>query len=379
MVFARRPTLVTVVRGNPAVLVLAVVVLAVCPFRSQAHPWGMTEADAWVSEDGTLRIDVDQDIERDLDDTPAGLPRISDSERVRRESDMVRRLGDAFVVRFDGVPAPIVVEFPQAPRRSPAPGEPPVETSIRLSCPRPPGARTWTFQAPGPYGAFVLKVRSPDGAAAGDLLATVPVAAGEESPPVPLEGMAAGWGVTAWRYASLGFVHIVPHGVDHILFVLGLFLLGTRIGPLLWQVSAFTAAHTLTLGLASCGAVSLPARWVEPLIAISIAYVGVENLLVARLRPARVAVVFAFGLLHGLGFAGALGDLGLPRRHFATALVSFNAGVEAGQCAVILAALAAVGWWRSHPAYRRRVVVPGSLAIAATGTWWAATRVLGAG
>ena len=117
--------------------------------------------------------------------------------------------------------------------------------------------------------------------------------------------------------------------------MVGLFLLGTRWRPLLLQVTLFTIAHSVTLGLSMLGIVSLPSSIVEPLIAFSIAYVAVENLFTTELSPWRGALVFLFGLLHGLGFAGVLGELGMPRGQFGLALVSFNVGVELGQLSVI--------------------------------------------
>jgi hydrogenase/urease accessory protein HupE len=180
----------------------------------------------------------------------------------------------------------------------------------------------------------------------------------------------------AGQYLALGFTHILPGGLDHILFVLGIFLFATRLKPVLAQVTAFTVAHSITLGLSIYGVLSLPSKVVEPLIALSIVYVAVENVLRPRLTPWRVAVVFAFGLLHGLGFAGALHELGLPRSEFLTALVTFNVGVEGGQLAVIVLAFLALGSWaRRESWYRVRIVVPASLAIAAVGLWWTVQRV----
>ena len=179
----------------------------------------------------------------------------------------------------------------------------------------------------------------------------------------------------AGQYLQLGFVHILPRGLDHILFVLGLFLLSTRLKPLVVQVSAFTLAHTMTLGLTMYGVVALSPAVVEPLIALSIVYVGVENLLIRDLRPWRVALVFAFGLLHGMGFAGVLADLELPRAEVIPALLSFNLGVETGQLSVIALAFAVVAGVRQRDHYRRRVVVPASLAIAGTGLVWTVQRV----
>src|SRR5262249_40439705 len=139
----------------------------------------------------------------------------------------------------------------------------------------------------------------------------------------------AGGLATSLRYVRLGFRHILPDGLDHILFVLGLFLLSPRLRPLLVQVSAFTLAHTPTPvappappALSTLRLVGLPPAVVEPLIALSIAYVAIENTVVRELRPWRIALVFGFGPLHGLGFAGALGALGLPRGSFLAALLS---------------------------------------------------------
>ena len=184
---------------------------------------------------------------------------------------------------------------------------------------------------------------------------------------------------TRWEvardYLALGYTHILPKGLDHILFVLGLFLLSMRLRPILVQVTAFTIAHSITLALTMYGIVSLPSRVVEPLIALSIAYVAIENLVTKQVKPWRLALVFAFGLLHGMGFAGVLNDLGLPRADFLTALLSFNFGVEAGQLSVIAFATLCVVWYRHRPWYHRRVVVPASLLIAVIGAYWTVTRV----
>ncbi len=177
-------------------------------------------------------------------------------------------------------------------------------------------------------------------------------------------------------YLQLGFSHIVPLGIDHILFVLGLFLLSTRWRPLLAQVTAFTVAHTITLGMSIYGLIALSPSIVEPLIAASIVFVAVENVLSAKLRPSRVVLVFMFGLLHGMGFAGVLRELGLPESEFVTALISFNVGVELGQLAVIASAYLLVAYWfKDKSWYRKGVVVPGSLAIGVVGAYWTVERV----
>ena len=161
-----------------------------------------------------------------------------------------------------------------------------------------------------------------------------------------------------------------------MLFVLGIYLLSGRARSVLWQVSAFTVAHSITLGLSMYGVVAVSPRIVEPLIALSIAYVAIENIFLSELKSWRVALVFAFGLLHGMGFAGALKELGLPRSEFVTALLTFNVGVEAGQLAVIGAAFLLVGWHCANRAwYRSRIVVPASALIACTAVYWTIERL----
>jgi hydrogenase/urease accessory protein HupE len=178
------------------------------------------------------------------------------------------------------------------------------------------------------------------------------------------------------EYTGAGFDHIIPSGLDHILFVLGLYLFSVRLRPLLWQVTMFTIAHSITLAMAMTGLISLPARVVEPLIALSIAYVGMENVWHRRLHRSRLVLVFGFGLLHGLGFASMLAQFGMPEKAFATALISFNIGVEGGQLAVIGLAWLALGlWFGKQPYYRQLIVIPGSLAITGIGLYWAWERL----
>ena len=184
----------------------------------------------------------------------------------------------------------------------------------------------------------------------------------------------ARWAI-ARQYFVLGYTHILPKGLDHILFVLGIFLLSPRVKTMLLQVTAFTVAHSITLGLSIYGLVSLPSRVVEPLIALSIAYVAIENLVTRELKPWRLALVFMFGLLHGLGFAGVLRELGLPRGEFVTGLLTFNLGVEGGQLTVIAVAMLVVWPFKTKGWYRHRVVIPASLLIAAIGIYWTITRL----
>ena len=177
-------------------------------------------------------------------------------------------------------------------------------------------------------------------------------------------------------YITIGFEHIIPKGADHLLFILGIFLLSVKLKPLLWQVTMFTLAHTITLGLSMNGVISLPASIVEPLIALSIAYIGFENIFHRSLHHSRLVLVFVFGLLHGLGFAGVLSEFGMPDDDFAVALISFNVGVELAQLTVIALAFVLVGFWfRNKHWYRKVIIVPGSALIAITGLLWTVQRI----
>lgn len=249
-----------------------------------------------------------------------------------------------------------------------------------------PGTQEVSVSWPKGAGAMVLRQQGVDAPFTGYL------SGGETSPAISLAGgdaMSASEALLS--YIPVGFDHILPQGLDHILFVLGLFFLSTRWGPLLWQVTAFTLAHTVTLALGAAGIVMIPGSIVEPLIAASIVYVAVENIFIRGLSTWRPLVVFGFGLLHGLGFASVLGDFGLPAGQFVPALIGFNVGVELGQLTVI--ALAAILIWlsvraanvaasegeeaavRSYPVMFRAVSVTGSLLIAIIGAWWVVERV----
>ena len=173
-----------------------------------------------------------------------------------------------------------------------------------------------------------------------------------------------------------GFTHILPLGLDHILFILGLFLLQPKLKPLLWQTSAFTLAHSITLALVVLGLITAPAKIVEPMIALSIAYVGIENLWVKELKPWRVALVFCLGLLHGMGFASVMQELELPEGQVVEPLVGFNLGVEFGQVAVLGLAFIATFWFLKKPGFNI-VRKAASAVIAVVGLYWTVQRIVG--
>ena len=201
-------------------------------------------------------------------------------------------------------------------------------------------------------------------------------------PTVQLYGSAddeRGMGDIAWTYLMLGFHHILS-GIDHLLFVIGLlFLVGFR-RKLIWTITAFTAAHSLTLASAALGWLTLRSAPVEACIALSIVLVATEALrknsqheTLSRRFPAMVA--FLFGLVHGLGFAGALQDIGLPQNHLAVALLTFNVGVELGQLATVGAA-GALAWLATRQAWALRLRTAALYAIGSMAAYWSWMRIV---
>jgi HupE / UreJ protein len=179
-----------------------------------------------------------------------------------------------------------------------------------------------------------------------------------------------------WFYLKLGFTHIIPAGADHILFVIGLCLLSTKVKTILWQATAFTVAHSVTLALSMKNIVVAPSAVVEPVIALSILFVAIENMLLSELKPWRILLVFLFGLIHGMGFASSLNEIGLPPGKFYTSIIAFNAGVELGQVAIILAMFGLlIIPLRDKSWYRKRVVYGTSSAIALIALYWTVQRI----
>jgi hypothetical protein len=176
-------------------------------------------------------------------------------------------------------------------------------------------------------------------------------------------------------YLQLGFHHIIPEGFDHILFVIGLCLLSNKIKVILWQATAFTVAHSITLTLSMKNLIVAPSAVVEPIIALSILFVAIENLLLTELKPWRIVLVFMFGLIHGMGFASSLNEIGLPRNKFLTSVLSFNVGVELGQITIILAVfILLVLPFGKRVDYRKWFVFPISIIIAIVAAYWTMQR-----
>jgi hypothetical protein len=364
----------------PRILLLAAL-LVLTAFAVHAHELGKIQVYATFLKDGTYRIDIPVDPTHlwpgDKGAGAAGETRYGPIQGLtpavdQRFGKFLRTLTEGSTVLFDGAPV-----GPRLEIVPPAADDPPERATLRLQGAIPAGSHSFNWKEEGTLGRLgtyplILQIEGEESSTWQwlDAGATSPDFSLAKAA-VPPTRMAV-----VRQYLKLGFTHIVPEGPDHILFVLGIFLLSRRLKPILQQVTAFTVAHTITLALSVYGVVHLSPSIVEPLIALSIVFVAVENILVPELRPSRIALVFCFGLLHGLGFAGVLSEMGLPRSEFVTALLSFNLGVEGGQLAVISLAFLLVGLpFRKQAWYRQRVVVPVSCLIAAVGLYWSVQRV----
>lgn len=184
-------------------------------------------------------------------------------------------------------------------------------------------------------------------------------------------------GNVVWFYLKLGVQHIIPFGVDHILFIVGLCLLSTNIKTILWQATAFTIAHSITLALSMKNIITLPSEIIEPIIALSILFVAVENIILSQLKAWRILIVFLFGLIHGLGFASALNEIGLPRNNFLASIFSFNLGVELGQVAIIgLVFLLIILPAGKKTWYKKAIAFPLSVVIGLIAVYWTVERII---
>ena len=368
------------VRQALPALLLVCAVLVLCAGRVlSAHEIGTTRVNALFAADGTYHVDLITDaasllekVEAIADVEPsADGPDAATLER--RLLALTTVLESRIHVTFDAtdVHPTLVIVVAAAADATSVPS-----AHITLTGTVPAGATHFTWRFGWTFASYALSTRTPlDREAVNTLLegdqSSRPISL---TTPVP----SANWSDTVRRYLARGFTSVLPLGPDHILFVLGLFLLHSRPRALLVQIAAFTIAHSIALGLGMYDLVTLPSRIVEPAIACSIAYVAIENLLQSDVKRWRIGVVFACGLLHGLGFASVLRAVGLPRTEFLTALVSFNVGIDVAQVAVIGGAMLLLGGWCAERGwYRARVVIPASAAIACTAVFWAVERMVG--
>ncbi|MBI5068250.1 MAG: HupE/UreJ family protein [Deltaproteobacteria bacterium] len=244
-----------------------------------------------------------------------------------------------------------------------------LDVEVALRCPSTPDRLVLRDGWPGLLGEHhrtLLRLDGPGGPREAAL--------SQEAPEATLEVGGGSGSRTPAGFFTLGLEHILS-GLDHLLFLGALLLRGRRLRGLLGVITAFTLAHSLTLAAAVLGLVVVPARIVEPAIAASIVWVAVENLRGDGAPDHRWLLTFAFGLVHGFGFASALEGLALPPWRLAGALALFNLGIEAGQALVIAAALPLFLWLR-RAAWERWVVRGASLAVALTGAIWFVQRIV---
>lgn len=179
------------------------------------------------------------------------------------------------------------------------------------------------------------------------------------------------------QYIILGYTHVIPLGFDHILFILTLYFFNSSSKSVILQCTLFTVAHSISLGFAASGFFIPMPGIVEPLIALSIFATSIENIVQSKMGKYRLSIIFIFGLVHGLGFATALQENGLPQNNFLTALFSFNLGVEFGQVTILLLAHYLIGkWFQKKEWYLQIIAYPISSIIACISLYWTIQRIL---
>ncbi|MEM6708053.1 MAG: HupE/UreJ family protein [Pseudomonadota bacterium] len=361
---------------------------------AQAHLLNMTRVDVAVARDspGTLRVTID--LGQSLLSAQAYwslVQELDPTRRTQRLSPIVRELESALDVRVAGVSLPLT--FLEAALAA--------DSLAAIQNPLTPQFATLSWALPPVVDAAALTLALDDSVDVPWPLVvrldssqrTLPVSAvltddrrqTQQLPLTDTDSAAAGNEPVATLfgvYALIGFEHILPLGTDHVLFVLGLALIGGSLRALIGLVTTFTVAHSLTLALATLGVLTVPAAITEPLIAASIVGVGLERLLrppnpraPGKRLELRIGLVFAVGLLHGLGFASALGAVGLPTGQRALALFSFNIGVEAAQLVVLVAAVATLRVFERFRWYETCIAVPAATLVAGIGLYWLIDRV----
>jgi len=323
----------------------------------------------------TVKLDLDAlalGVDPSINEEEAArtLLAMTDAEFLSAEEGLRRVLSRRLRVRVDGKPVDFQISFPQFRPRPERLGIEVFGLEARLEGRVPPDGQEIMFFASRAFPAIELTFAD-QGTGRNEFHFCLP---GEECPQIKLTPGEAG--TSLWNFVVIGFKHIVPLGLDHILFVLALFLGGRDFKTLLLQTAVFTLAHSATLALSTFGVVSLSPGIVEPLIALSIGIVGLENLLREEgASRGRLVVVFFFGLLHGLGFAGILAGTPLVEGQRLAALLLFNLGVELGQVAVLAGAFLLSLPFKDPNVYRRNVQRPLSLVLTVTGLVWAVSRV----
>ncbi len=357
-------------RGVRRLLLLLAAAVAI-PVGLCAHEIGATQLTVTVQADGAFVLDILTDPDALLASvlgSEVATPVLDPAARDTRLASLAAAILAGVGVTADGSAVAATGEY-LAPGVS---GSAAGLATVRVRGALPRTARTLQVRYQWSSSTLPLAVQMPGAPARTHWISPNALS---ESIPIRATPRPALWR-TVLQYVGLGFTHIVPYGFDHLLFVVGLCLLRLRWKTIVTQISAFTVAHSLTLTLTMLGVVTLPSRIVETLIALSIVYVAIENLVTSELSRSRTALVFGFGLLHGMGFASVLGELGLPKAELLPALLSFNVGVEGGQLAVVAAVMALVGGVSlTQERHRQFITVPASAAIAIMGLYWTVQRI----
>ncbi len=346
--------------------------LALIAAPANAHPAPFSYVDVQLHEqhiEGTLSVHT-IDVAHELAiEEPSTLfdERVLTSQYSRIKALMAQRIS-----LLDGDGNPILLEFGEI---SPAEAEDALHLSFRSTAVPPPALTVDAHLFPyDPMHQTFVNIYE-DGELRQQFLF------GEESPPqVHYAGTAAGVMAVLGTFVPSGAHHVLI-GPDHVLFVLGLILLGGSLRRLTLIVTMFTLGHSVTLALAATGTLAPPAWLVEPLIALTIVIVGVDNLLrKPGQRDLRPYFALFFGLIHGFGFAFVLREFGLPTGNLGWSLLAFNLGVEIGQLAIVVPAALALAWLRARwPKVTKRIVIAGSLAVVLAGAYWFVDRVLNLG
>jgi hydrogenase/urease accessory protein HupE len=360
-----------------ALLALVAFALLFAPARARAHAVGASRGE-YTMDGAVLRAEATfargdlVAVVPSLDPDADG--RFDGADVVAARGALAKAMAGGVAVRADGAPcagafdgARLVEEDGVTLAATYTCGSRParLEIELRVLNELPRGHRHLAHVTMGtPAGPVVIdEVAS----AAHDIVAlALPPAAGAS--PVPARAVERANGLLL-----MGIEHILT-GYDHLVFLFGLVLVAGRVRSFIAAVTAFTAAHSITLALAALDVCAPPPRVVEALIALSIVYVGVENLIVAS-ADRRWRITFPFGLVHGFGFAGALRAIDLPRAQIPRALVQFNLGVEMGQLAVLCVALPVVFALRRRGALGPRVGRALSGAVVVVGGLWFIERV----
>jgi hypothetical protein len=356
---------------------------------ASAHPVQFTILQIKVESDGKFRamlnIDIlayalhktsesstNEELQTLLDGPRSVLAKdLTDAgERFRHEVVVRTDVGDALVSSWK-LPGLAEVDAILAQKIHPSilmPGE------IDFSGTLPPNARTLSIRLPFVLGDTARFYELPQGESFSE---AVPAGGYSSNVEIEFQSVKTLDLVRAFgRFAALGFMHMIPDGLDHTLFVLSLFLLSNRLVSLLWQTAVFTTAHSLSLWLSVYDSMRLPPSITQSLIAVSIFVIAIENLFSSELKPWRLLVIFIFGIIHGLDFATAFERADFSPNDTFIGLIGFNVGLECGQLGIFLLAFLAIGWFRSRTWYRIRIVIPTSCVMAFTASIWMIHRIV---